>query len=128
MRIRSTAGTGALLVAAGLLWSGPAAAASVVVVKMSDFDTFQPETVRIHVGDTVEWRNTSRSDHDVTGDAKLASHPEDVQLPAGAAPFTSGYMPPGKVFQHVFDVPGTYRYVCRDHENFKMVGTVIVAP
>jgi plastocyanin len=119
---------GLALGAVWLLAAGPVSAGKIVVVTMSEFDTFQPESVSIHVGDTVEWHNTSHSDHDVTDDPKLASRPTDLQLPAGATPFASGYMPPGKVFQHLFDVPGTYHYVCRDHENFNMLGTIVVAP
>jgi plastocyanin len=32
------------------------------------------------------------------------------------------------VFRHVFETPGTYHYICRDHVNFGMVGSVVVTP
>ena len=54
--------------------------------------------------------------------------PKDVTLPAGATAFSSGNIPAGQIFTHVFEKPGTYRYICTHHEGDGMLGTVVVAP
>lgn len=90
------------------------------------FNRFTEETVRIRVGETIQWRNTSPIGHTVTADPALVRNPANVQLPAGAQPFHSGNIPAGQVWQRTFTVAGTYRYVCRPHEGAGMVGTVIV--
>src|SRR5690242_10621358 len=68
---------------------GPASGNAAATVDMG-FTSFQPETVHIRAGQTVEWRNTAIVTHSVTDDARLASRPGDVSLPAGATPFRSG--------------------------------------
>ncbi len=99
-----------------------------VVVKMSgDNLTFDPPTVTIRRGQTVEWQNNSHGlIHTVTDDTKQAQNKADVSLPPGAKPFDSGYMKPGDSFKHTFTTRGTYRYVCITHEPQKMVGEVVV--
>ena len=52
--------------------------------------------------------------------------PNDVVVPVGAEPFSSGDIPAGETFAHKFTVPGTYRYVCLKHETERMTGTIIV--
>ena len=106
---------------------GPAAPNASAVVDMG-FSSFQPETVHIRAGQTVEWRNTAIVTHSVTDDARLASRPGDVSLPAGATPFRSGDIPAGEVFAAAFPVPGTYKYFCTHHEGEGMVGTIVVSP
>lgn len=90
------------------------------------FNRFTEGTVRIRVGETVQWRNTSPIGHTVTADPALVRDPANVQLPPGAEPFHSGNIPAGQVWQRTFTVAGIYRYVCRPHEGAGMVGTVIV--
>jgi len=101
---------------------GPAAAE----VTMTNTLRFLPDTVRISVGERVRWRNTSDVMHTVTADREKAAEAGNVLLPAGAAPFDSGDMPPGGVFTHTFTQAGTYRYVCLPHELAGMLGVVIV--
>ena len=120
-----------LLAASGCGMNGPAhdapmpdAAATVDLGFMS----FSPETVTIHAGQTVEWRNTSPITHTVTDNPPAAATPADSVLPPGAIPFSSGDIPAGKIFEYKFTVPGTYRYFCTHHEGDGMVGTVVVAP
>lgn len=98
------------------------------VVEMTNTLTFIPDTVEVSQGETVEWRNTSLIVHTVTADPDKATLDESVRLPSGAAPFDSGDMDAGDVFQHTFKHPGTYRYFCIPHEGAKMWGTVIVQP
>jgi plastocyanin len=106
---------------------GPASPNASAVVDMG-FSSFQPETVHIRAGQTVEWRNTSVITHSVTDDSRAASKPQDASIPAAAIPFSSGDIPAGEVFAVSFPLPGTYKYFCTHHEGDGMVGTVVVEP
>jgi len=118
----------ALAVMAMLGWVVPSmAAAKTVEIKMSDTPPkFDPMSVTIQKGDTVEWVNNAQSLHSVTTNSAVAQDPKDVSLPAGAKPFDSGFMPPGAKWSYTFTVPGTYQYLCLPHEKDKMIGTVVV--
>jgi plastocyanin len=76
-------------------------------VQAADF-RFAPATVRVQAGDTVEWRNSGRTDHTVKG-----------------ALFFSRDVPPGGRWAHRFATPGTFRYRCTLHPD-AMRGTVVV--
>ena len=120
-----------LLAAAGCGLTGPAHDAplpgAAAVVDMG-FMSFSPATVNIHVGQTVEWRNTSVITHTVTDNPPVAANAADSALPSGAIPFSSGDIPAGKIFTYKFTVPGTYKYFCSHHESDGMVGAVVVSP
>lgn len=78
---------------------------------------FTPDTILISVGTTVRWTNNDSLDHTVTSiNGTVTSNSES---------FDSGPLAPGESFEHRFDVPGTYRYICTIHPS--MQGTVIVA-
>ena len=130
LRIRSA--SAAIVAAAALAacsQTGPAfepPAANVRAAIIMSGLQFHPETTYVKVGDTVEWRNQSSFTHSVNADP--ARFPEDVSIPAGAAPFDSGRIPSGAIYSHTFTVPGTYKYVCLPHVDFGMAGTVIVEP
>jgi len=97
---------------------------------------FDPVEVRVSVGESVTWRNTSSRGHTVTA--------YEAQLPEGAAFFaTGGYdteeaardafsddlggvISNGDTFSHTFEVPGAHPYFCIPHEQGGMIGTVIV--
>jgi plastocyanin len=97
---------------------------------------FDPVTVRTTTGGTVVWRNTSSRGHTVT--AYGDGIPEDADYFAsggydseGAAREAwesglGGRLAGGETFEHTFEVPGTYNYVCIPHERQGMVGTVVV--
>ncbi len=111
-------------VAAG---SRPAAAPTdTAVVGMDNRLRFLPDTVRVRPGQAVRWENGSDLVHTVTADPALAALESSVRLPDGASPFDSGDIVPEDVYARVFDVPGTYKYVCVPHERAGMVGWVIV--
>ncbi|HKK45001.1 MAG TPA: plastocyanin/azurin family copper-binding protein [Balneolaceae bacterium] len=95
-------------------------------VEMTNMLKFNPDTVRIKVGETVRWHNTSDLVHSVTGDPSKATIKGSAQLPEGAKPFNSGMMDPKATFTHTFTVAGTYKYFCIPHEGVKMYGWVIV--
>jgi len=98
------------------------------VVGMTNSLNFSPDTVRVQVGETVRWENSSIIVHTVTADPEEATKDQSVQLPEKASPFDSGPLDPDATFEHTFTVPGTYRYFCVPHEGTKMYGTVIVNP
>ena len=104
----------------------PSATDPAVVVGMTNTMTYTPDTVRVEVGETVRWENSSAVMHTVTADPEEAFKDESVTLPDGASTFNSGNMDPGQTFEHTFETPGTYRYFCIPHEAVGMRGTVIV--
>ncbi len=114
--------------AVGAMWgaTAPAAAQETVVVEMTQDLKFQPETVTISVGDTVEWRNTSNLPHTATFDPEKASDADNVVLAEGVDPFGFGNLSSGENFSHTFETPGRYQYVCLPHEMAGMIGELIV--
>ena len=99
----------------------------VVTIKMLDVPAaFEPRTVTIKVGDTVEWRNVGNEVHHATTDPSMAINCGDVGSPTGAEPFDSGFLKPGATFSHTFKVAGTYRYACAVHETSGMIGQIVV--
>lgn len=104
----------------------PSATDPAVVVGMTNTMTYTPDTVRVEVGETVRWENSSAVMHTVTADPEEAFKDESVTLPDGASTFDSGNMDPGQTFEYTFETPGTYRYFCIPHEAVGMKGTVIV--
>jgi plastocyanin len=71
---------------------------------------FDPPSVEVTMGGTVEWTNEDVDGHTVTGDD---------------GSFDSGIIAPGESFTRAFDAPGTYGYFCAIHPD--MVGTVSVS-
>ena len=78
-------------------------------VELRDIE-FKPEKLTVEAGTTVTWRFEDQGiPHDVVADDK--SFKSEVQ--------DSGQ------FQHTFDKPGTYKYVCTLHPG-PMKGTIVV--
>ena len=71
---------------------------------------FNPASLTITKGDTVEWTNSMPMDHTATAD--------------GGA-FNSGHIKSGKSFSHTFQSSGPFKYHCEIHKN--MTGTVTVS-
>jgi len=118
-----------ILGAAGFVLAAPGqAVAATVTASMTNTLKFTPQTLTVHVGDTVVWKNGSALSHTVTDVPKLASKTGDATVPKGAKPFNSGYIDPGQSYSHTFTVPGTYHYFCIPHEATGMTGVVIVKP
>ena len=97
-------------------------------VGMTNMLKYTPDTVRVEVGATVRWENSSIIMHTVTADPGESTVDGSVQLPDGAEPFDSGDMDPEATFEHTFETPGTYQYFCIPHEGANMYGWVIVEP
>lgn len=88
------------------------AAPKVVTVEIRDFK-FEPATVTVHEGDTVEWKNDDSVPHTAT---------EDV--PDKKPAFDSGNIQTGASWRYVAQKKGTYNYICTIHPN--MQATLIV--
>jgi plastocyanin len=98
-----------------------------VVIKMLDMPpSFQPSSVTIKVGDTVEWENVGNSVHHATNDYDVAIKKDDVSSPNDKLVFDSGFLQPGGTFTHTFTAAGTYKYVCVVHEPSGMTGQIVV--
>ncbi|HEY8172881.1 MAG TPA: plastocyanin/azurin family copper-binding protein [Dehalococcoidia bacterium] len=115
--MKRLAAAGAVLIALSivLLATARSAKADTVSVSAVDFE-FNPSTITIQVGDTVEW-NFSGADH-------------TVKSVAGGE-LASGNKSAGSSYSHTFNAPGTYEYFCEIHGVAQplsgMAGTVTVA-
>ncbi|WP_246999453.1 cupredoxin domain-containing protein [Halosolutus gelatinilyticus] len=97
---------------------------------------FVPETYEVRVGETVVWKNTSEAVHTVTAYEELI--PDDATYFATGGfenqadaydawgESRGGRLGTRETFEHTFDVPGTYEYVCIPHERAEMKGTIVV--
>lgn len=100
-------------------------------------EEYVPREYTATVGSTVVWKNTSSRGHTVTA--------VESRIPEAAEYFASGgfeteqrareewdttgedgMMYTGETFEHTFEIPGRYDYVCLPHLESDMVGTVIV--
>jgi plastocyanin len=87
---------------------GAAPAAAAVVVSIKDF-AYSPQTITVHAGTTVTWKNLDDEPHTVRG--------ADAQIRSDALDQDESY-------SVKFDKAGTYKYGCSIHP--KMSGTVVV--
>ena len=74
---------------------------------------FEPATVTVNVGDTVEWKNDDIVPHTATADG-------EAQKPV----FDSGTIQTGATWRYLARNKGTYKYTCTLHPNMK--GELIV--
>jgi plastocyanin len=77
---------------------------------------YQPNPVKIKVGETVIWTNNDLTTHTVTEGNPSTNVPTNG--------FDSGLLNPDEIFKHVFDKAGTIEYHCILHPT--MLGKVIV--
>lgn len=75
-----------------------------------DGNAFDPESMTIAAGDTIEWVNLDSATHTVTADDGSA--------------FASDELSEDDVFRHNFEEPGQYAYSCQIHPF--MHGTITV--
>jgi pseudoazurin len=75
---------------------------------------FEPDLVKINVGDTVTFKPTDKG-HDVQS--------MDGLIPAGATPFKGNTSQP---LTETFTVPGVYAVKCTPHYGLGMVAVVVV--
>ena len=93
----------------------PTAAVSMSTTK------FVKSSIKVKVGTTVTWTNSSALGHTVTSgkDSKPASNP-------GA--LFDATVPSGGTFSFTFSKAGAFPYFCRPHEHVGMKGTITVVP
>jgi len=103
---------------AGATVPATVAPTGVVVPVIALDNSFRPQTLEVHVGDTVSWENRGNNDHDV------------LSVEGGAWGVQVTGFAPGAVYTHVFTEPGEYSYYCSIHgsEHAGMVGTITVKP
>jgi plastocyanin/LysM repeat protein len=82
---------------------------------------FNPQTITIHVGQTVVWRNDDAVPHTTTS----GSCSGNTCTPTPG--WDSGTLNTGQSFSHMFNTAGTFSYYCRIH-GAAMQGTVVVMP
>ena len=106
-----------LLVLASFFVTGNPALAITYEVKMgrdSGMLEFEPSTLEIKVGDTVQWVNNKMYPHNVVFfDSNIESHTQMV-------------FSPGNAYETTFSSPGVYLYYCQPHRGAGMTGEVIV--
>lgn len=122
---------GSLLIAGALAlgFAMPAFAADTVEVKM--FDTpakYNPDPVKVKVGDTIKWVDKGDTIHTATTDPAQAPDPSWASVPKGAETFDSGYLNSGEDYSYTFKTAGTYKYFCTTHVKEGMKGEIDVAP
>lgn len=79
------------------------------VVVVIDDGSFTPGTILVEAGDTVQWINVGKHNHTVTAPDKS---------------WGSGQLSTGDSYSYTFPYPGTFAYVCSNHQ--KMKGSVFV--
>ncbi len=89
----------------------PARAATTYYVNIVDF-SFQPATITIQPGDSVQWNQTGAQPHSTTSDV------------SSTEVWDSGVMGTGASYTHQFNNAGSFGYFCTVHPF--MTGTVIV--
>lgn len=112
----------ALMISSFFLVSSPASAATTSIKMGADNGmlVFQPATVSIKSGDTVQWVNNKLPPHNVVFD--VAHSPENAKSLSHKKLLFS----PGEAFEVTFDEPGTYSFYCEPHRGAGMAGKVIV--
>ena len=111
--------------------AGPAAAAGMAEIAMAGRRDgsrvwFDPAGLLVVPGTVIRWTNRD------SGNAHTATayHPDHdgraLGIPAGAAPWDSGYLLPGESFAVTLTVPGVYDYYCAPHEAAGMAGRIVV--
>ena len=93
--------------------SANAAAAKVIKIEFTEFDTYSLEIIHINVGDTVEWLPTHEG-HNV----EFIITPKMVSLPKKSEM--------NEFYSMIFQKAGIYVYGCTPHLNTGMLGLIVV--
>jgi plastocyanin len=101
---------------------------TVRAVDIAEYDgpapyAFTPAIGWVETGSTVTWA-VEGGTH-----AIAAYHPDvgrTLRIPEAAEPFDAGVLGPGDSFEHTFETPGVYNYLCEPHEAHGMVGVLVV--
>ena len=106
MRFLRIAGAIAIL----FLVAPPASAAPKTVAVSIPGNYFYPQTIRVHIGDTVRWTNTSNSNHSVISNSNSAEvFKSSTNCHSGVNLFND-CIRPGESYSHTFDHRGSFTY------------------
>lgn len=102
-------------------------------VGMTDSFAFEPPSVRVSVGTTVEWTNEGSVAHTVTAYEEripdeavyFASGGFDTEA-AARGNLQAGLIEADESYSHTFETSGRHDYFCIPHEGSGMTGTVRV--
>ena len=136
-RILSTFGVASTFGVTGCLGSNPQSSESTdadITVEITPDRRFDPSSVTITAGQTIEWVNRSRPLQTVTADedripsqqAYFASGGFKREIMARIAYPLLGGLRTGDRYGHTFGEPGTYGYFSIPYERAGMKGTVLV--
>lgn len=111
--------------------SGPSFPDADVVAGTDGRNVFEPAEMTVAVGESVTWGFASAG-HNVCcrpADSDRVGLPADAEGFASYGPDESpdgSFVPRGETYEHAFDVPGQYDYVCIPHASLGMTGTIHV--
>ncbi|MGI0052351.1 MAG: cupredoxin domain-containing protein, partial [Nitrososphaeraceae archaeon] len=93
--------------------SGSAVSITLGAADEGNFEPFTPRELNVMPGSMASWTNEDSTTHTVTADGG-----------SGAPLFDSGPIPPGVVWDNIFNSPGTFGYHCAIHP--WMTGRIVV--
>ncbi|AFY36066.1 plastocyanin [Calothrix sp. PCC 7507] len=120
----------ALLVVSSFAVFTPSAAAETYQVKLGSDKgllAFQPKTLTIKPGDTIQWVNNKVPPHNVVFDS--TKNPAQSKELAKSLSHTKLLLNPGQKLETTFPVdapPGEYTFYCQPHRGAGMVGKIVV--
>ena len=95
--------------------------------------SFEPQSLTVESGDTIEFVNGTSEAHSVTAYDDGLPRDADYFASGGAqsedearSDIAAGLMQQGEKFELTLETPGRYRYFCLPHEDDGMTGTIIV--
>lgn len=87
---------------------------------------FDPIGLAVATGTRIRFINRDPGNSHTATAYHPATHGRVRRIPAGAAPWDSGFLLPGQAFEVTLDVPGVYDYYCLPHEAAAMGGRIVV--
>ena len=85
----------------------------------SGMNMFMPGSVKLEVGSSLKWINTSNLPHNIVGTYKTSSGQETH--------LDSGFINNGDSWRYTFNEEGVFEYHCATHTELGMKGTVIIS-
>jgi plastocyanin len=85
----------------------------------SGMNMFMPGSVKLEVGSSLKWINTSNLPHNIVGTYKTSSGQETH--------LDSGFINNGDSWRYTFNEEGVFEYHCATHTEHGMKGTVIIS-
>lgn len=87
---------------------------------------FAPAGLAVAAGTTLRFVNLDPGNSHTSTCYHPTLFDRPLRIPAGAAPWDSGFLLPGDSFEVLLSVPGVYDFYCLPHEHAGMVGRIVV--